>query len=53
LGARIVKNVVDAHGGTISVESEEGKGTTFYIKLPVEPPGLKEQLLEEAQSSNK
>jgi signal transduction histidine kinase len=53
LGTRIVKNVVDAHGGTISVESEEGKGTTFYIKLPVEPPGLKEQLLEEAQSSNK
>lgn len=49
LGTRIVKNVVDAHGGVISVESDEGKGTTFYIRLPVEPPGLKEQLEEEAQ----
>ncbi|MCS7254739.1 MAG: GAF domain-containing sensor histidine kinase [Armatimonadota bacterium] len=51
LGTRIVKNVVDAHGGTISVESEEGKGTTFFIKLPVEPPGLKEQLQEETQQA--
>lgn len=34
LGTRIVKNVVDAHGGTISVESAEGVGTTFLVKLP-------------------
>ncbi|MFQ5811374.1 MAG: ATP-binding protein, partial [Armatimonadota bacterium] len=34
LGTRIVKNVVDAHGGTISVESTEGVGTTFFLKLP-------------------
>jgi signal transduction histidine kinase len=34
LGTRIVKNVVDAHGGTISVESQEGVGTTFFMKLP-------------------
>ncbi len=34
LGTRIVKNVVDAHEGTISVESAEGVGTTFFMKLP-------------------
>ena len=35
LGTKIVKDVVDAHSGTISVESEEGKGTSFIIRLPV------------------
>jgi signal transduction histidine kinase len=38
LGTRIVKDVVDAHGGWIKVESEEGKGTTFVFGLPFEPP---------------
>ncbi len=35
LGTRIVKNVVDAHGGKIWVESEVGKGSTFFIRLPL------------------
>jgi len=34
LGTKIVKDVVDAHGGTITVESTEGQGTTFTICLP-------------------
>ncbi len=38
LGTKIVKDVVDAHGGTISVESEEGKGTAFHITLFVDGP---------------
>lgn len=38
LGTKIVKDVVDAHGGRISVESEVGVGTTFYMHLPVQPP---------------
>lgn len=36
LGTQIVKNVVDAHGGTIEVRSEPSKGTTFRIRLPLE-----------------
>ncbi len=38
LGTRIVKDVVDAHGGRITVESQEGIGTTFLIQLPLQPP---------------
>lgn len=38
LGTKIVKDVVDAHGGSISVESKEGAGTTFLITLPFKPP---------------
>lgn len=38
LGTKIIKDVVDAHGGQIAVESQEGKGTTFVIRLPVHPP---------------
>jgi PAS domain S-box-containing protein len=35
LGTRIVKDVVDVHGGTITVDSEQGKGTTFTMELPI------------------
>jgi signal transduction histidine kinase len=34
LGLFITKNIITAHGGEISFHSEEGKGTTFLIRLP-------------------
>jgi signal transduction histidine kinase len=36
LGTKIVKDVVDAHHGKVSVESEEGQGTSFHVQLPVD-----------------
>ena len=36
MGLAICKRLVDSHGGSIKVESKEGKGTTFTVRLPVQ-----------------
>lgn len=35
LGLYIAQQIITAHHGTITVESEQGKGSTFIVKLPV------------------
>ena len=37
LGLSIAKQIVDAHGGSVTVESMLGSGATFTVRLPVRP----------------
>ena len=37
LGLHIIKEIVTGHGGVALVESEEGVGTTFRLRIPYEP----------------
>lgn len=40
LGLSIVKHIVGLYKGTISVESEEGKGSTFRVEMAIEVPKI-------------
>jgi signal transduction histidine kinase len=38
LGLMIVKTIVEGHGGTMSLSSKPGAGTTFRLVLPLRQP---------------
>jgi PAS domain S-box-containing protein len=38
IGLYVVKEIMDLHGGTIDVESAEGRGSTFTLRLPLYEP---------------
>jgi len=47
LGLSIVRKLVNALGGNISIESTVGEGTTFYISLPFKLPGNERSPVEQ------
>ena len=40
LGLSIVKSFVGLHGGTVEIVSEEGKGATVHVRLPIRPRSI-------------
>jgi signal transduction histidine kinase len=43
LGLFVVRRIVEAHGGQVRVESEQGRGSTFVVRLPLMEAGATER----------
>jgi signal transduction histidine kinase len=41
LGLSLVRHIAHAHGGTVEVESEPARGSTFTMRLPLRPPEMR------------
>jgi signal transduction histidine kinase len=52
LGLPICRQIVSHYGGNIWVESEKGKGSTFFFTLPAAPPHAAAQIREWVQIGN-
>jgi len=50
LGLSLVKQIIEAHGGTVTAHSELGKGTEFVVRIPAAPA---DQIDEFADSVNR
>ena len=35
LGLAVTRKIIEGHGGTVTVESEAGKGTSVLVRLPM------------------
>ncbi|MBL7194730.1 MAG: hypothetical protein ISS64_00290, partial [Desulfobacterales bacterium] len=43
IGLAIVERIAEIHGGSVRVESEKGKGATFYFTVPEKEPGIRDR----------
>ncbi|MDR0505486.1 MAG: response regulator [Dysgonamonadaceae bacterium] len=47
IGLSLTKDLVELHKGNISVESEDGKGTAFYVRIPIVRESFDETEIDE------